>query len=66
MHEKSPFTFQVINLWQINDYCDVGVVDDDDDDNYDDTQDFFKQRKRWMQGIYLVCRFHAIIITITT
>ena len=47
------------------DYCDVGLVDDYDD-NYDDTQDFFKQRKRWMQGIYLVCRFHAIIITITT
>ena len=31
-------------------------------DNYDDlyngenVQDFFKQRKRWMQGIYMVCR----------
>ena len=84
MHEKSPFTFQVMIIMMtlmmvriktmtlkmmtkmiynaLNDHDNC-----ENDDGYgDDAQDFFKQRKRWMQGIYLVCRFHAIITTITT
>lgn len=38
------------NAWLEHDY------------NYDDEkklQDFFKQRKRWMQGIYMVCRYYS-------